>query len=125
MRGIIRNILSSIQWYHFLILPLALCVILISRVLLQMIRHRRLHRVIWPVFEGAEIQRSLDEAEAVRHIERAAAEHHVSRRHHRPAIRAVHWSVYLRLQLIRRRLSRASPEIISMIPASLWLFENF
>ncbi len=37
----------------------------------------------------------------------------------------IQWRVYLNLQYIRRQLSRTPARTISLIPASLWLFENY
>ncbi|MHB1483474.1 MAG: GH36-type glycosyl hydrolase domain-containing protein [Saccharofermentanales bacterium] len=40
-------------------------------------------------------------------------------------IRFIHWSNYLNLQVIRRKISRFPPGMISLIPASRWLFDNY
>lgn len=36
-----------------------------------------------------------------------------------------HWRNYLSLQLIRQKLSKFPPEMITLIPASRWLFDNY
>ncbi len=37
----------------------------------------------------------------------------------------LHWQVYMGLQTLRRRLSKAPAEIISLVPASQWFFDNY
>lgn len=40
-------------------------------------------------------------------------------------MRFIHWRNYISLQLIRRKISRFPPGMISLIPASRWLFDNY
>lgn len=40
-------------------------------------------------------------------------------------LRKIYWADYLKLQMIRGRLSRCSADMVTLIPAAKWLFENY
>jgi len=49
----------------------------------------------------------------------------VRRKPKRNRLNALHWRVYYDLQLLRHRLNHTSAQTIALIPASLWLFDNY
>lgn len=49
----------------------------------------------------------------------------IRRRPRRNRLNALHWRVYFDLQLLRFRLNHTSAHTIAIIPASLWLFDNY
>ncbi len=49
----------------------------------------------------------------------------VMRRPLRNRLSVVHWHIYYDMQLLRYRLNRTPPSAIALIPASMWLFDNY
>lgn len=125
MLSFIQSGIKSIEWYHVAIAIGAFLLLLLLQQLIQISKHQYLRKIIWPSRNEAGAQKDMDEQESLKHI-RQIGKQHLSSKHRSSAImRGIHWSVYLRLQIIRRKLSKVPADYITMIPSSLWLFENF
>ncbi len=59
------------------------------------------------------------------HMMALASNMSVKRQPWRNRLTALHWRVYYDLQLLRLRLNHTSARTIAIIPASLWLFDNY
>ena len=59
------------------------------------------------------------------YLQFTAGQHQVRKDCHNKSIDYLHWAIYMRLQTLRRRLSRAPASIISLVPASQWFFDNY
>ena len=121
----IQSGMKSIEWYHVVVVIGALLLLLLIRLLIQIVKHQYLQNIIWPLRDEIGIQKDMDEQAAFKHIRQIGQQHLASKRWSASIMRGIHWSVYLRLQFVRRKLSKVPAEYITMIPSSLWLFENF
>lgn len=125
MFSFVQSIMKMIEWYHLLIIAIVILLGLLLQLIYQLVKHQYLQKIIWPSHSEAISKHDLDERESVNHIRQISQQHLSSRRRYTTTVRRIHWAVYFRLQLIRRKLGKVPAEFISMIPSSLWLFENF
>ncbi|NLT11282.1 MAG: hypothetical protein GXY06_02570 [Clostridiaceae bacterium] len=58
-------------------------------------------------------------------MQNAADKHGSVRKSYGNKLQKIYWSDYIKLQLIRKRLSRCTADMVTLIPAAKWLFENY
>lgn len=124
MQGFAQEIFLLIEWYHVVFLLAGILVLLVLRLVIQAFWHRYTHKLIWPVYDGSEPHEEMDVSDTIRQVLATSNLHITSRYSRASVVRGITWHLYLNLKMIRRKLSKVPAEIITMIPASLWLFEN-
>nr|MBP8988889.1 hypothetical protein [Clostridia bacterium] len=109
---------------HFITAVIVLLILWLLWRIGRLFRQYTRHQLIWS--SGFERQVSdLNEQEARQHMRQIAQQHKHARRAKSGVIRSVHQSVYFRLKLLRYQLRKTPVEIIAIMPASLWVFENY
>ncbi|HBP37623.1 MAG TPA: hypothetical protein DD640_02575, partial [Clostridiales bacterium] len=124
MTGIITDFLS--HWY-WLVLLASFFVLPFSILAIRKMGHfgkllgfyrRPARRPAWP-------RSDLSAAEATEQIKGTGRQQNVRVRSCSHIIDQLYWQIYMSLQTLRRRLSRAPSVIIGLVPASQWFFDNY
>ncbi|MDW7656829.1 MAG: glucoamylase family protein, partial [Bacillota bacterium] len=116
-------VITAFNIDYFLLPGGALILLALIWIVLQAVRKHYVRKHIWP--SGIEIQNGMNAREAARHMRETGRRHSSVKLSRNSVISRIHWSIYLNLKYIRHQLSKVPADIILMIPASLWLFDNF